>query len=350
MSDLLLSVPIGINILLFIAAGAAVWAAGTSLSVYADEISDRKKIGKALTGFVFLAAATSLPELVTTVTASLAGEALLVLNNIFGGISMQTAVLAVADAAVPVATLTFYPRKPTPALEAIILIVLMALLLGISILGDQALVWHVGIGAVFFTGAYFGSLALLRSYEDDASWRPVEFPDEEGLGFGTLKPASLDAKSTRLLIGQAAGLALVILVAGVLIVQLADALADQTGLGSSFIAVTALAAVTSLPELSTTIAAARIGSFTMAISNIFGSNLVMLTMLLPADILYRPGLILNEMDAVASMALVAGIVVSGIYAVGLLLRRKRRFLGMGVDSVLVVAVYLTSVAVFYALS
>jgi cation:H+ antiporter len=350
MADLFVSLPIWLNGILFVCVGAAIWLSGTALSVYADEISDRKRIGKAFTGFVFLAGATSLPELVTTITASLANEAQLVLNNIFGGISMQTAILVVADAAVPIATLTFYPRKPTPVLEAVILIILMALLLAISFIGDQAIAWHFGIGAVFFAGAYFGSLALLRSYEENGAWRPVEVPEDEGGGFGTAKPAALEQRSTRRLVLFTIGFALVILVCGVAIVQLSSALAVQTGLGSSFIAVTLLATVTSLPELSTTIAAVRIGSFTMAISNIFGSNLLMLMMLLPADMLYMPGLILNQMDPIANMALVVGIVVTGVYAVGLLLRHKRRIFGMGVDSVLVLGVYLASLVIFYRLS
>lgn len=141
----------------------------------------------------------------------------------------------------------------------------------------------------------------------------------------------------------------VILVCGVLLVALAEALAVQTGLGHSFIGVTLLAASTSLPELSTTIAAVRIGSFTMAISNIFGSNLIMVALLLPADIFYRQGVLLNEIDPSATFALLAGIVVSGIYVTGLLARQKRRIMGMGMDSALVLAVYMLTLFVLYAL-
>jgi cation:H+ antiporter len=46
---------------------------------------------------VFLATVTELPEIVTTLTAAIAGNARFVLGNMFGGIAMQTAILAVVD-------------------------------------------------------------------------------------------------------------------------------------------------------------------------------------------------------------------------------------------------------------
>ncbi|MEE9590416.1 MAG: sodium:calcium antiporter, partial [Hyphomicrobiaceae bacterium] len=90
--------PLAANLFAFCIAAAGVWIAGTRLAIYADEIADRKRIGKAFMGFVFLAAATELPELATTITAAIEGNAALVLSNMFGGIAFQTAILAFADA------------------------------------------------------------------------------------------------------------------------------------------------------------------------------------------------------------------------------------------------------------
>ena len=72
-----------------------------------------------------------------------------------------------------------------------------------------------------------------------------------------------------------------------MLVETAQTIADQSALGSSFIGVTLLAASTSLPRLSTTIAAVRLGAYTMALSSIFGSNLIMVLVLFPADMFYR---------------------------------------------------------------
>jgi cation:H+ antiporter len=58
-------------------------------------------------------------------------------------------------------------------------------------------------------------------------------------------------------------------IGGIALVTSAEAIAGQSGLGASFVGVTVLAAATSLPEISTTFAAVRLGAYTMAISNIF---------------------------------------------------------------------------------
>ncbi len=80
-----------------------------------------------------------------------------------------------------------------------------------------------------------------------------------------------------------------ILLAGMVLARVAEALAEQTGLGTSFIGGTLLAASTSLPELSTTIMAVRLGNYQMAVSNIFGSNSIMIALPFLADIFYREG-------------------------------------------------------------
>ena len=113
------------------------------------------------------------------------------------------------------------------------------------------------------------------------------------------------------------------------LVYSAEGIAAQTGLGSSFIGVTLLAASTSLPELSTTIMAERLHSYTMAISNIFGSNLIMTLLILPADLFYLPGPVLQQADASAMFALTIGMIVTAVYVIGLLVRARKLIFGMG---------------------
>ncbi len=91
------------------------------------------------------------------------------------------------------------------------------------------------------------------------------------------------------------------------------------------------------------------GAYTMAISNIFGSNLIMVLVLFPADIFYRQGEIHKQVDSTAQLALLSGIVVTAICIIGLLMKKKPRILGMGLDSVVVLIVYLASVYGFYML-
>ncbi len=341
--------PPALNALLFAAAAGGVWSAGTRLASYADEISDRKKLGQALMGLVFLAGATELPEVVTTVTAAIAGEARLLLNNMFGGVTMQTAVLSVADAFAGTAAITFYPRKPTPILEAALLIVLLTMLNVIVLFGDRPLVFHVGAGSCAVAAAYLVAITLLRRYDEKDVWLPIEVPEEPGDRPVHPWRVRLERLPMAALVARFAGASALILVCGVVLVHAAEALAQQTGLGTSFVGATLLAATTSLPEVSTTIMAVRLRAYTMAISNIFGSNLIMIILILPADLLYRPGPVLARADASAVFAITSGVLVTAIYVIGLLIRSTRTIRGVGVDSILVMAVYLATVAGLYML-
>ena len=111
---------------------------------------------------------------------------------------------------------------------------------------------------------------------------------------------------------------------------------------------TLLAGATSLPELSTTITAVRMGAHTLAISNIFGSNLIMVVLVFPADLLHTSGPLLRQADASAQLAVVIGMLVTSIYIVGIIIRRKPRVGRLGLDSVAVLIVYLASLGLFYA--
>ena len=117
--------PVLVNFIFFIIFAGFIWVAGTRLSYLVDAIAEQTKIARAIMGLVVLAAITSLPEMVTTATASMSGNAVLALNNLFGGITMQTAILAVADATVIHATLTSFPRKTTPIIEGLFLIIML---------------------------------------------------------------------------------------------------------------------------------------------------------------------------------------------------------------------------------
>jgi cation:H+ antiporter len=84
----------------------------------------------------------------------------------------------------------------------------------------------------------------------------------------------------------------------------------------------------------------RLGAYTLAVSNIFGTNLLEVALLLPADLAYRSGPILSAADDSVVLLGSLGILTTCIYLWGLLERRGRTFLGMGIDSCLVLLVYL----------
>ena len=66
--------------------------------------------------------------------------------------------------------------------------------------------------------------------------------------------------------------ALAILVSGPYMAEAAGQIADETGLGKTFVGSTLVAFSTSLPEIVSSLAALRMGAIDLAIGNVFGSN------------------------------------------------------------------------------
>ena len=56
-----------------------------------------------------------------------------------------------------------------------------------------------------------------------------------------------------------------------------------------------------------------------------------------------------ETDETALFAIASGIIVTVIYVIGLVVRSRRTIGRIGIDSVLVMAIYLATLAVFYSL-
>jgi cation:H+ antiporter len=328
----------------FTLSAACVWVAGARLAYLADALADRFKLAKSLVGLLLLSLATSLPEVATTLTAAIQQSRDLVLNNLFGGIALQTAILAMADfwARGPI---TNYPRKANHALEATLLVLLLSVTLVITNLGETFVFAGVGVGSICIAVIYVGAIWLLRRYDDSSDWVPIDLPDPDPLAFPA--PTGLAHAGNTSLIWQTIASCGAILIFGLFLVLFADRIADQSGLGTGFIGVTLLAAATSLPELSTSIAAVRIGAYTMAISNIFGSNLIMLVLIFPADILFRAGPILQNTSRMVSLTLGFGLTVTAIYLIGLIVRRKPRIGVFGLDSTLVLLTFLVSLAAYY---
>lgn len=125
-------------------------------------------------------------------------------------------------------------------------------------------------------------------------------------------------------------------------------MAVQTGLSSGFVGVTLLAAATSMPEISTTVAAVRSRREDVAVSNVFGSNCLDVALLAVVSLMAGDAINGTAMtSAIFTAAL--GVVLTCIYMFGLLERSDRAVARLGIDSIGVVAVYLVGVAALYGL-
>lgn len=348
------SLPLWLNAVLFLPAAAAIWWAGTRLERLADVIARRTGLGHAFTGMLFLAAATSLPEVATTVTAILLlDNPTLAVHNLLGGVAMQTAILVVADRATRTqGALTYFSPRFVLLVEGLGLV----LLLQITIAGIAAegvpVVASVSLWLVLLVAAYVAMMFFVYKYQGRPRWTPSvadDFPSEreqERRDDAETEGAE-DERSTRRIWMLFGVMSLVVLAGGWAATHTAEVLAEQTGLGPAFLGATLLAVATSLPELSTTIAAGRQGRYTVAISNVFGSNAFDVSLLLVADVLWRGGSVLQHAEMTVVFVSAVGAIMTCLYLWGLMEHDDKTVLGIGTDSAAVLAVYVAGMTVLY---
>jgi cation:H+ antiporter len=272
----------------------------------------------------------------------------LLAGNLFGGVALQIAVLAVVDALAVRGALTYFAPQPVLLFQGVMLILLLAVAIAGAAAGDPLAVFGIGLTPVLLAVGYLATVRFSHSGELLPPWQPTN-PSAERTTTTDHEARPLNAYSDRRLYGFSALSALAILAAGWLLAQTGDALAEQTGLGASFVGVALVAASTSLPELSTTLGAVRRGNHQMAVSNILGTNCLELALFLPADIVYRGAPLLRQLDRSATFAAAVGLVVTAVFLLGLLERRNRTVLRMGIDSLAVLIAYGVGLAVLYTL-
>lgn len=342
--------PLAVNAAVFCVSAIVVWIAGTKVAHYADALAVATGVGHATVGLLLLAGITSLPEVAVALSSAAAGAPTLSVNNLLGGVAMQIAILAVADAVIGRQALTVIAGTPLLLLQGTATVLLLLVFAAGIVAGDRPLLgaglWSWGLLALYLLSIWTianaqGSRVWLvhRTQEQaEQAGGPQEPPDQPAAG-GRLKPLSL-----KLAAGAAA-----ILAAGFVLSRTGDAIAAQTGLGRNFVGAVFLALSTSLPEISAVLAAVKLQRYEMAISDIFGTGLFNVALVFLVDAVHGGAPVLNEVGQFSLFAAVTAAVLVCIYLVGLIERRDRTVARMGIDSLAVLLVYGGSLAILYHL-
>lgn len=236
--------------LLLLAAGFVLLVKGADWFVDgASNIAAKFKIPQLVIGLTIVAMGTSAPEAAVSVTAALQGNAEITIGNIVGSNILNILIiLGVSSVITGLAV-----AKSTVRIEIPFLLGITALLYVQGLDGTISLV--DGIIQLLLFVAYLVYLLIM------AKKHPDENPD-------TPKQLSI----WKALLYTVGGLVVVILGSD-LAVDASTAIARILGLSERFIGLTIVALGTSLPELFTSVAAARKGNADIAIGNIVGSNI-----------------------------------------------------------------------------
>lgn len=300
----------------FLLCAAAIAVAGFVLSRSADTLAEAYGWGRGWVGLALLATVTSLPELASGVSAvALVGAPDLAVGNALGACVVNLVFLAVVDLLQRGEPL--YRRAGGTHLLAAGFGVLMLGFAAMSLVGGATAPQMLGVGlySPVLLALY---LLALRSVFVHEHTRPP------GTGPAPRPPAAAVRREWRRF-GAAAA---VVLAAGTWLPEAADGLCGALGLSQGFVGTVFMALVTTLPEMAVTVSALRLGALDMAVGNLLGSNLFNVLILAIDDLAYTRGPLLADAAPAHAGTAAAALAMTGLVIVGLVLRPRRRVLGL----------------------
>lgn len=328
------SLPVPALAAVMAAAATLVWIAGTKITHYVDAIARRTGIGEAFAGMLLLGGVTSLPELATAGTAAASGDALLTVNDLLGSASMNLMLLAVGDFVYGRDALTSVAGRPVTLMQGTLGMMLLAAV-GFAIATGDVVIPLIGAGlaTLILALACIQALRISRRFVDNSNWKIANLRTIE-----PIETPEITLSNSRL--GVMAGIAaLGVLGGGGALAMSGSAIAEKTGIGSSIVGFLLVGFATSLPELSSVLAALRLRRYQMAIGDIFGTNLFNIQILFVADLVYRDGALLNAAGSFEIAASCLAALLTGLFLVGLLERNNRTIGRVGFDSAAVLVLF-----------
>ncbi|MCY4624346.1 MAG: hypothetical protein OXC99_05000 [Chloroflexi bacterium] len=320
-------------IALFLGASAVVVFSAIALARAGDVIAERTGLGHLWVGSLLIAGATSLPELVTNVTAVRIDNPGLAAGNILGANMLNVSNLAIIAAVF--GGREIYRRlskgQEYLAIEAFILTALAATYV---LIGSDSNWFGVTPAAISIIVIYLaGSRVLYVASKSGAAAEVQGDAPDKSLRWGW----SVFLISAAFVAVSAWALAFS-----------ADAIADETGISASFIGVLAVAIVTTLPELTVGITSIRIGAPEMAIAGLYGSNAFNIAILAVADLAYVEGSLFGSLEESHVIAGGFAVLLMGIGLLQMRMRRTLKYFSLTEPStILIVAIYLVGLSLVF---
>lgn len=325
----------------FAVAAAVVGLGGVRMTGLADRLADRTGLGEALAGGLLLGMATSLSGTVVSVTAAIDGRASLAFANGVGGIAAQTAFLAIADLSYRKANLEHASADAASLFQAALLMLMMSLPI-VAFAAPEATLLGLHPASLVLVAVYIAGVQTMRRVRETPMWRPTltretrnDTPDED----------EAERRRRTWTLGLEFALLMTVLgVAGWAIAESGGRISDAAGISATAVGALMTAVVTSLPELVTTLAAVRRGALQLAVGGILGGNCFDMLFLSLSDAAYREGSLYHAVAAGDLFWLAAGLAMTAVLLIGLIVREKRGIGGIGFESAWILAIYAGAVA------
>ena len=245
-----------------------------------SSIARRFGLSEFIIGLTIVGIGTSTPEMVVSFMSAFNGNADMAIGNVVGSNIFNTMLILGITAMIAPLTITKSNiNKDMPLNIGVTLILIL--------LGTNASIF--GVGENILSRLDGGILLAIFAWYMWSSFRSDSTESDAEDAIKTYTPIV----SVILIIGGLAAL----IFGGRLFINAATEIAKSFGVSDKFIAVTVLAAGTSMPELATSVVAAVKGRGQLALGNILGSNISNILLILGGSALICP-LSFNGMSAV----------------------------------------------------
>lgn len=316
--------PTYIVFILYLFAAAILAFVSNKLADYVDLLDKKTNISGAFIGGVILAAVTSLPELITSISAIfIVKEPSLILGNVLGSNVFN---LCIFGGATFLAVRSFAKCKVGKAHVATIICTLVAYaLLGIVFwvgTGETAL------GQIPVVNLNVVSLAILVVY--GISFKFLSSDDS------TNEEEDTSPLTVKQIVIRFSLMAIALVTMSVIVTLLTDVLAERWNLDASLAGALFLGVATSLPELVSSITLIRHRNFNAMVGNVVGSNMFNLTIFSIADIFSGQNIYPSAMavSAPTKNMLIFGAISSLLAVVTILIQNRCNAKGRGDKAVL----------------
>ncbi len=306
---------------------------GTKLARYGDVIAEKTGLSGVWIGLLLLAVVTSLPEIITGISAvTVINAPDLAMGTIFGSNALNLFIIALLDTAYrrgPLLTKASKEHKLSAGLG-----ILLIAFAGASILLSTR-VWE---GGICWLSIY--SLVLVILYLLGSRWIFRREHNRPSVETASLRYKNISSRRAYLGFGIAA---IAIIGSATWLATVGDEIASVTGLDTTFVGSLFLAVTTSLPELVVAFAALRIGAVDMAIADVLGSNIFNIGIGVACyDLFYGSASIFSAASQTHIITTATVVLMSLIVIAGLILRTKRKTLvAMSWYAPLLLGVYVT---------
>ncbi|MDP6771420.1 MAG: hypothetical protein QF704_12040 [Anaerolineales bacterium] len=307
-----------IVLLWLVLAGMAAVIVFTSrfLASSADVIAIKTGLGRSFVGVVMLATATSLPELGTGISSILMVDQVdLAAGDAFGSNIFNLLIIAVIDMV----------WRNGPILTVVGNSSIMIGALGIAVIATAVIAMLVHSQTQWSADWPVSPMSFVMLLVFVAGMYMIY--RNEGSSQGHVTPDTVqyeDAKLTRAFMTYSLA-AVVIVAAAVVLANVGDRITHAMGWEASFMGTQFLALSTSLPELATAYAAIKLGAPELAITNVLGSNLFnMGIVLFVDDIVYVEAPLWVGVADIHSLTALLAILMTTVVIVGLVVRPRRR--------------------------